>query len=139
MSLLEAPYLIEAPPQVSAHCYGIIAPHKIEAPGASNTKFTESIHKCTAKQGTCCSKSQWWPPKTVSLLLACLNCHMSKHTISTLVMPKMARSRSVLHNVLAQGASIRDIMVSALNEEYYTDPTEIKYDTISCTALLSLY
>ena len=41
MSLLEAPYLIEAPPNGSA----IVAPYKIEAPGTSNTHFNESIHK----------------------------------------------------------------------------------------------
>ena len=36
---------------------------------------------------------------------------MSEHTISAPVMPKMARNRSALHDVLAQGASNRDIMV----------------------------
>ena len=70
----------------------------------------EFIHTCTVKHGKCCSKSQWFPPKPVSLLLTCLNRHMSKHTISAPVMPKMAWNRSALHDVLAQGAS-RDIMV----------------------------
>ena len=37
------------------------------------------LHTCTVKHGTCCSKSQWWPPKLVSLLLACLNRHKSKY------------------------------------------------------------
>ena len=77
------------------------APHKIKAPGASNTNFTKFIHTCTVKHGTCCSKSKWWPPNPVSLLLACLNQHMSKHTISAPVMPKMARNRRALRDVLA--------------------------------------
>ena len=46
MSLLEASYLIEAPP---ISCHKIVAPHKIEAPGASNKKLTESIHKYIAE------------------------------------------------------------------------------------------
>ena len=57
------------------------------------------------------NKSQWWPPKPISLLLTCLNRHMSKHTISAPVMPRMARNGSALHDVLAQGASNSDIMV----------------------------
>ena len=40
MSLLEVPYLIEAPPNGFASCHKIVAPHKIEAPGDSNKKFT---------------------------------------------------------------------------------------------------
>ena len=71
----------------------------------------EFIHASTVKHVTCCSKSQWWPPKPVSLLLTCLNRHMSKHTINAPVMPKMARNRSALHDVLAQGTSNRDITV----------------------------
>ena len=39
----------------------------------------------------------------------------SKHTISAPVMPEMAQNRSALHDVLAQGASNRDIMVGYLN------------------------
>ena len=45
MSLLEAPYQIEAPPKWSASCHKIVAPRTIEAPGASNTNFKESIYK----------------------------------------------------------------------------------------------
>ena len=132
MSLLEAPSLIEHPPPThppseSAHCHGIVAPHKIIAPGDSNTNIAEFIHTCTVKHGTCCSKSQWWPPKPVSLLLACLNRHMSKHSISAPVMPKMARNRSALHDVLAQGAFNRDIMVNILD----TDGLVIYYQITS--------
>ena len=111
MSLLEVPSLIEAPPSDSTHCHGIVAPHKIEALGASNTNFMEFIHTCTVKHSTSCSKSQRWPPKPVSLLLTCLNRHITKRTISAPVMPKMSRNRSALHYALAQGASNRDITV----------------------------
>ena len=45
MSLLEAPYLIKAPPNGSAYYHKIVAPLQIEAPVASNTNFNESIHK----------------------------------------------------------------------------------------------
>ena len=44
MSLLEAPYLIEAPPNGSASCHKTVPPHKIEAPGASNKDWTEPLH-----------------------------------------------------------------------------------------------
>ena len=88
------------------------APSLIEAPGTSNTKFTEFINTCKVKHSTCGSKSQSWPPRPVSLLSVCLNRHISKHTISIPVMPKMARNRSALHDVLTQGASNRDIRVS---------------------------
>ena len=111
MLLLEAPSLIEVPHQVSLHISRNNSTHKIEAPDASYRNFMKFIHTCTIKHGTCCSKSQWWPPKPVSLLVTCLNCHMSKHTISVPMMPKMARNRSALHDVLAQGASNRDITV----------------------------
>ena len=40
---------------------------------------------------------------------------MSKHTVSTPVMPKMAQNRSALHDVLAQGASNTDITVHQNN------------------------
>ena len=80
MSLLEAPYLIEAPPSESTHCHEIVAPPQNRS--ASNMNFTEFKHTCTVKHGKCCSKSQWWQPKPVSLLLACLNRHMSKHTVN---------------------------------------------------------
>ena len=49
--------------------------------------------------------------KSASLFLACLSSHMSKHTISAPEMPKTARNRNALHDVLAQGASNRDITV----------------------------
>ena len=39
LSLLEVPYLIDAPPIVPASCY------KIEAPGAFNNNWTKSIPK----------------------------------------------------------------------------------------------
>ena len=55
--------------------------------------------------------TQWWPPQPVSLLLACLNRDMSKRTISAPVMPKMAQNRSVPQDILAQGASNRNITV----------------------------
>ena len=52
MSLLEAPYLIEAPPEGPANCHKIVAhPQNRSAPvnvlawGASNINFTESLHK----------------------------------------------------------------------------------------------
>ena len=63
-------------PSESANCHGIVAPHKIEAPGASNMNLIEFIHTCTVKNGMCCSKSQWWPPKPVSLVLACLTLYV---------------------------------------------------------------
>ena len=53
--------------------------------------------------------------KPASLFLACLNSHMSKHTISAPVMSKTARNRNALHDVLAQGASNRDITVIPYN------------------------
>ena len=76
-SQLEAPYLIEAPPKwVSTLSQNSSTAQKIEAPGAFNMNFTEFMHTCTVNHGMCCSKSQWWPPKPVSMLLACLNGHM---------------------------------------------------------------
>ena len=42
MPLFEVPSLIGAPPNGSASCHKIVAPHKIEAPGASNKSLTES-------------------------------------------------------------------------------------------------
>ena len=69
------------------------------------------MHTCTVKYSTCCPKPQWCPSKPVLLLLTCLNHHMSKHTITAPMMSKMARNRSALHDVLAQGASNRDTTV----------------------------
>ena len=104
-----------APPNESAHCHGIVAPTQNRSAGRLKYELhSEFIHTYTAKHGTCCSKSQWWPPKHVSLLLACLNHQLSKHTISAPVMPKTVRNRSALHDVLAQGASNRDITVIIL-------------------------
>ena len=74
-------------------------------------KSHDFIPRYDIKHGMRCSKSQWWPSKPVSLILACLNRHMSKHTISAPVMPKMAWNRSAFHDVLVQGASNRDITV----------------------------
>ena len=99
------------PPSESAHCHGIVAPPQNKSAGCLYTNLMEFIHTWTVKHGTCCWKSQWWPPKPVSLLLTCLNRHMSKHNISAPVMTKMAQNRSTLRDVLAQGASNRDITV----------------------------
>ena len=103
----------------SSWCRVMFLPVIIEAPGASNSNFTEFIHTCTVVHGTCCSKSQWWPPKPASLLLACLNRHVSKHRISVPVIPQMARNRSALHNVLAQGTSNRDITVCGIHSHIF--------------------
>ena len=52
MSLLDVPYLIEVPPKQSAYCHKIVATPQNRsiivnalAPGASNTNFTQSMHK----------------------------------------------------------------------------------------------
>ena len=45
MSLLEAPYLIEAPTNGYASFHKRVAPHKIEAPSTSNKNLMESMHK----------------------------------------------------------------------------------------------
>ena len=49
--------------------------------------------------------------QTCLIVTGLFKSHMSKNTISAPVMQNMARNRSALHDVLAQGASNRDITV----------------------------
>ena len=85
------------------------------------------MHTCTVKYGTCCPNPQWCPSKPVLLLLTCLNHHMSKHTITAPMMSKMARNRSDLHDVLAQGASNRDTTVWQLCKVLYVFEHKTQY------------
>ena len=110
-SLLEEPSLIEAPPSEYTLSRNSSAPTK-QKRRVPLIRTLRNSYTHALKHGTCCSKSQWRPPKPASLLLTCLNRNMSKHTMSAPMMPEIAWNRSALHDVLAQGASNRDITVT---------------------------
>ena len=93
------------------------------------------MHTCTVKYGMCCPKSQWCPSKPVLLLLTCLNHHMSKHNITAPMMPKMARNRSALHDVLAHGASNRDTTVCACVSVFIAFLTSFVFNTLQSTTI----
>ena len=100
------------PPSESAHCHGIVAPHKIETPCASNTNwFHTHMHSQTRHV---LLKITMVATKTCFTVVDLFKPSYTKTHYKCPVMPKMARNRSALLDVLAQGASNRDITVLAI-------------------------
>ena len=114
MSLLEAPSLIEAPPNGSASCHIKWRPHKIEAPGASNKNLVESINKCIVQARHMLLKTAMAATTTC---LTGVGLHKIWCVSNTLYArpydAQMTRNRSALDSVLAPDASNRDIAVSS--------------------------
>ena len=123
MSLLEAPSLIEAPPNGSANCHKIVAPpkkkrkkkkKKEEAPGASYKNLMESMNKYIVQALHMLLKIVMAATTACLLVRACKNYHLSAIHYKRSLWPTNARNGRALGSVLAPGASNREITVYSL-------------------------
>ena len=136
MSLLEAPYLIEAPQNGSASCHKIVASpstpppppppppptewnKKIEAPGASNKNLTESIHKYIVQARYVLLKITRAATTTCFTAMGLHSYHVSVTHYKRPYDAQMTRNRNALGIVLAPGASNRDNTVRFCTKRCY--------------------